>query len=70
MKFSKVQLDQLTNFCGLVIGVMTVLVANNYIPAREGATISGLAGAVACWLTNKPALKHPTTEDLEEDIKT
>jgi hypothetical protein len=61
MKFTRAQLDKFTDICGLLIAVSTVLTANNYIPMREGVTFSGIVGAIACYLTNKPA--QPSNED-------
>lgn len=58
MKFTRTQLDKLTDVCGLLIAVTTVLSANNYVPAREGATFVGIVTAIACYLTNKP--EQPT----------
>lgn len=68
MKFSKKQLDEYSNLCGLAIAIISVLVAQKWIPLRESETVIGLITALACYLTNKPARRHPTTEDLEEDV--
>jgi hypothetical protein len=67
MNLNKSQLDQLSNLCGLVIGIATVFATNDVIPPKVGATITGIAGALACWLSNQPATAKPTTDDLEEE---
>lgn len=66
MKFSKIQLDELTSLCGLITAIITVLISQDFIPEKTGLTITGIVSAIAFYLSNKPAKNRPNTEDLEE----
>lgn len=62
---NKKQLDRLGTFLGLIAGITGALATNDVYPKTTGS-IAGISTFCLGWLVQRPATKHPTTEDIEE----
>lgn len=66
MRFSKKQLDFLATLLGAIAGISGVLVANDAISPKIGGSIGGVATVLLGIITQRPADKHPTTQEVEK----
>lgn len=68
MKLSKPQLDRVSTLLGAVAGVCTVLVTQDVGHPKLIGTVGGIATVGLGIITQRPADKAPTTEDIEEEV--
>lgn len=65
LNFTKPQLDAIGTVCGLVVGVCGVLTSQEIGNPKLVGTVGGVAAVVLGFVVQKPATRHPTTEDVE-----
>lgn len=66
VKLSKVDLNNYSTFLGFMIGALAILISYGWLEPKTGGTIYAILKLAEGYLINKPASRHPTTEDLEQ----